>query len=495
MNNLLIVPIAVPLVTAMALVFLQKRPGVQLFAAIGSLLASLAAAGMLIVQNKTEGIQTLHVGGWEAPFGITLVADMTASLLVAAALVIGICCLLFARDPALAGHHRHYFMPLMLILVVGTNGSFLTGDMFNLFVFFEVTLIASYVLLSLGGTKTQLRESIKYVLINMVASTVFVVAVAYLYSLFGTLNMAHLAERAAEAGRDGLVTVVGLLFLVVFATKAALLLFFWLPGPYGAPPMAVAALFAALLTKVGIYAILRMFTLIFIHQPEVTRTVLLAMGALTMLLGALGALGHWGIRKILAYNVILSVGFIVFGIALADGESLAGTLFYLLHDMIVKAWLFILGGAVIAIAGTDRLREIKGLIRYRPQLGWMFLLAAMSVAGVPPLSGFTGKLLILKSGVGAGEYTVSVIGLATSLLAFYSLLKVFILSFWGETLLNEGEQHATGRNAVLPGLVLAALSLGLGIGSGAVLDWLEPAVGTLLNPSVYIDAVLGAGIR
>lgn len=495
MNNLLIVPIAVPLVAAMVLVFLQKRPRLQLAIAIGALLVALAAAGTLMIQNKTEGIQTLHIGGWEAPFGITLVADMTSVLLVAAALVIGVCCLLFAWDPALAGHHRHYLFPLMLLLVVGVNGSFLTGDLFNLFVFFEVTLIASYVLLSLGGTKTQLRESIKYVLINMVASTVFVVAVAYLYALFGTLNMAHLAERAAEAGPDGLVTVVGLLFLVVFATKAALLLFFWLPGPYSAPPMAVAALFAALLTKVGIYAILRTFTLIFIHQPEVTGTVLTAMGALTMLLGALGAVSHWSIRRILAYNVILSVGFIIFGIALADEESLAGALFYLLHDMVTKAWLFILGGAIIAIAGTDRLRDIKGLIRYRPQLGWMFLLAAMAVAGVPPLSGFIGKLLILKSGVGAGQFTVSIIGLVTSLIAFYSLLRVFILSFWGETLLNEGEQHATGRNAVLPGLVLAALSVGLGLGSGVVLEWLEPAVRTLTDPAVYIEAVLGTAVR
>lgn len=493
MNNLLIVPIALPLVAAMITIFLQRRPGLQLAVGLAGLLGALAAAGLLVKQNMASGIQTLHLGGWTAPFGITLVADMLASLLVLVSLIVAVCCLLFAWDPSLAGHQRHYLFPLMLLLVVGVNGSFLTGDIFNLFVFFEVMLIASYVLLTLGGKKVQLRESIKYVLINMISSTIFVVAIAYLYSLLGTLNMAHLSERVAQAGQDGLLTTVSLLFLVVFGTKAALFLFFWLPGPYSAPPFAVSALFAALLTKVGIYTILRMFTLIFYHRPEITHTVLMILGALTMLLGAFGAVSHWGIRKILAYNVIISVGFIVFGIGLAGEQSLTGALFYLIHDMITKAWVFILGGAIIAIAGTDRLREIKGLIRYRPALGWFFLLSAMAIAGVPPLSGFTGKVLILKSGVDAGQMIISIIGLITSLLAFYSLLKVFIQSFWGETLLNEGEQHATGNNAFLPGLLLAVLTVGLGLGSGTVLEWLDPAVETMLTPALYIQAVLGAG--
>lgn len=494
MNNLLIVPIALPLIAAMLMIFVQKRPGLQLAVGLPFLLAGLAVSGLLVMQVKEHGIQTLHLGGWTAPFGITLVADMLAAVLVFVSFIVAVCCLLFAWEPSLAGHQRHYLFPLMLLLVVGVNGSFLTGDIFNLFVFFEVMLIASYVLLTLGSKRVQLRESIKYVLINMISSTIFVVAIAYLYALTGTLNMAHLSERVAMAGQDGLFTTVSLLFLIVFATKAALLLFFWLPGPYSAPPMAVAALFAALLTKVGIYSIMRLFTLIFHHQPDVTHTVLLVMGAVTMLLGAIGAVSHWGIRKILAYNVIISVGFIIFGVALADEQSLSGALFYLIHDMVSKAWVFILGGAVIAIAGTDRLRDIKGLIRYRPVLGWLFLLSAMTIAGVPPLSGFTGKVLILGGGVAAGQYLVSIIGLLTSLLAFYSLLKVFIQSFWGETLLNEGEQAATGNSAILPGLLLAGLSIVLGLGSGTVLEWLEPAVDTMLNPELYIRAVLGAGV-
>ncbi len=289
-------------------------------------------------------------------------------------------------------HERFYLYPFILLLLCGVNGSFLTGDIFNLFVFFEVMLIASYVLLSLGGGKRQLRKALKYVMINMISSTLFVVAIAYLYSIIGTLNMAHLSERIAISGQDGLSTAVSILFLVVFSIKAALVLYFWLPGSYSVPPAAISAIFAALLTKVGIYAILRLFTLIFYHQPGITHTILIWMGAVTMIFGAIGAVAYWGIRKILAYNVIISVGLIIFGIGIATSTSLSGALYYLIHDMIAKALIFILGGAIISIAGTDQLRDINGLIRYRPLLGWLFFLSALALAGVPPLSGFVGKM-------------------------------------------------------------------------------------------------------
>jgi len=490
MNNLVVLPLVIPLVTAMILIFLREYPRWQRGIGLVSVIAALCVAGALVHTVATEGIQTLHVGGWAAPYGITLVADMLSALLVCTTLVVALACLLYTWHSIGKEHERFYVYPLMFVLICGVNGSFLTGDIFNLFVFFEVMLIASYVLLTLGSTKAQLRQSIKYVLVNMVSSTMFVLAVAYLYSIAGTLNMAHLSERVAAAGQDGLLTTVSLLFLVVFGTKAALFLFFWLPGPYSVPPTAISAIFAALLTKVGIYAILRSFTLIFYHQPEVTHTAMMVMGALSMILGAVGAVAHWGIRKILAYNVIISSGFMVFGIGVASETSLSGALYYLLHDMIAKAWIFILGGAIIGIAGTDRLRDIKGLIRYRPWLGWLFLLSVLAVAGVPPLSGFVGKALILLGGVREDYYALSVIGLATSFLALYSLLKVFVQSFWGETLLSPGEQHDTGIGALAPGVLLAALAIALGFGAEWVLAYVGQAVETMMNPELYINAVL-----
>ena len=490
MNNLLIFPIIIPLLAGILMIFMRESRVLQRWISLIAAGATAIIAWRLICVVSEDGIQTLYVGGWAAPYGITLVADMVSALLVFTTLIVVLACLLYTFGSIGKSHESHYVYPFILFLVCGVNGSFLTGDIFNLFVFFEVMLIASYVLISLGSTKTQLRESLKYVLINMVSSTLFVIAIAYLYAMTGTLNMAHLSERVALAGQDGLMTTVSLLFLIVFAIKAALFLFFWLPGSYSAPPPAIAAIFAALLTKVGIYAILRVFTLIFYHQPQITHSVMLVLGGLTMIFGAIGAVAFWGIRKILAYNVIVSVGFIVFAIGVASGEALSGALYYLLHDMIAKALIFILGGAIIGIAGTDQLREITGLIRYRPMLGWLFLLSGLALAGVPPLSGFVGKVMILQGGVESGYYILSIIGLLSSLLVLYSVMKVFMHSFWGETLLIEGEQKETGKSALLPGSILAALIIGLGLGAEWVLHYIALAVETMMNPSQYINAVL-----
>ena len=492
MNNLVILPIAIPLVSGMLMIFIRERIIWHRVISLISVAASAACAGWLIRLNQTAGVQTLHVGGWKAPFGITLVADMLASLLVFTALIVSFACLLYMFGSIGREHERFFLYPLVQILVCGVNGSFLTGDIFNLFVFFEVMLIASYVLLGLGGKRRQLKETLQYVLINMTSSTLFVTALAFLYSAAGTLNMAHLAERMAEAGQSGPMTVISILLLIVFSVKAALLLFFWLPGSYGAPPAAIAALFAALLTKVGVYAILRVFTLIFPHQPQITHTALIWMGAATMILGAFGVVAYKSIRPILAYNVIISVGFMLFGVGVASQAALTGTVYYLVHDMIAKALIFILGGAMISIAGTDRLQDIKGLIHYRPLLGWLFFVAGLALAGIPPLSGFVGKVLILEGGIREEQMAVAVIGLVSSLFVLYSMMKIFVQGFWGETFLSEGEQHDTGKSALLPGVILTALVIGVGIGAEWVLSMADLAVEPMLDRDLYIRAVLRA---
>jgi len=489
MSNILIFPIIIPLLTGMSLVFFRRSIKTQQFMSVIMLLLSIGVSAYTVHHISQNGIITLDVGGWEAPFGIALVGDMLAALLVLAATIICLMCMLFAFGSIGEDHKHHFMYPFMLILLTGVNGSFLTGDIFNLFVFFEVMLISSYVLLTLGGKRMQLRESIKYVTINVIASSLFVIAIAYLYSVTGTLSMAHLSERVAEAGQDGLLTTISFVFLTVFGLKASLFLFFWLPGPYSAPPVAISALFAALLTKVGIYAVVRTFTLIFYHKPEITHTVILIMAAVTMILGALGAVAQWDIKKILAYNVIVSVGFIFFGVGVGTYDSLSGAVFYLLHDMVAKALIFILGGAIIKIFGTDNLRNISGLILVRPWLAWMFFLAALTLAGVPPLSGFVGKVIILKGGMGEGHLIMSIIGLLSSLLVLYSVMKIFINSFWGETLMGDGVEKATGNSALIPGCILALLVVGMGLGGEWVLTYVQQAADVLVNPSLYIDAV------
>lgn len=489
MNNLVVFPILLPLLSGISMFFFRDRIRLQRKVAVNGLLATLAVSLILVGMIAQNGVQVLHIGGWEAPFGITLVADMFAALLLTTASIVSLACLIYAFHSTDEAREKFYTYPFLMLLVCGVNGSFLTGDLFNLFVFYEVMLIASYVLLSLGGSKIQLRETIKYIAINIVASMLFVIAIAYLYAVVGTLNMAHLSERVAEIGQDGVITTISLLFLLVFGLKASLFLYFWLPGSYSAPPPAIAAIFAALLTKVGIYSIIRMFTLVFYHHPEVTHTIMIWLAALTMILGAIGAIAHWDVKKILNYNVIVSVGFIVFGIGLSHADALSGALFYLLHDMIAKALIFILGGAMISIAGTNNLREISGLISHHPALGWLFFLVALALAGIPPLSGFVGKVMILQGGVEKQFYSVVVISLITSLMVLYSVMKIFINGFWGETILSEEEEKSTGRGILIPGSILAALIILLGIGADWAMVYVEQAVEVLVNPSIYINAV------
>lgn len=491
MNNFVILPIIIPVIIGMVMIIFRKQIKLQRYLSLVAMAAVGIVTAYLMLQVKSEGIQTLHLGGWVAPFGVTMVVDMLSGLLITTTSIVAFCCLLYAFRTIGKERENFYFYPLFLFLITGVIGSFMTGDVFNLFVCFEVMLVASYVLISLGGTKIQLRESIKYILINILSSFLFLVAIAFLYAMTGTLNFAHLSLRVAEVGQDGLMTTVAILFLIVFSLKAGLFLFFWLPGAYSAPPTAISAIFAALLTKVGIYAIVRMFTLVFYHEPEVTHLFIGILAAITMILGAVGAVAFWDIKRILTYNVIVGVGFILAGVASFTTVGMTGALYYLIHDMIVKALIFLLGGTVIYLTGTSNLRDLSGLIRLHPQLGWMFFIAALSLSGIPPLSGFLGKLFISKGTFEAGYFWLGAIGLFTSLMVLYSIMKVFMNAFWGYTVIKEEEEQGTTTGLLLPIGILTALTIALGIGTQAIYEYVDLAVEVLMDPSIYIEAVLG----
>ncbi len=495
MTNLVVLPLLIPVVGGLLAAIFRKSVPFQKGLSLAALLLTGAVSLLLLKLAAGEGIQTLAMGGWPAPFGIVFVADALAALLLVTTSLVAVACLLFAFKSIGEARERFYFYPLFLFLIAGVNGAFLTGDLFNLFVCFEVILLASYVLLSLGGTKPQLRETVKYAIVNSLASVLFLLAIAYLYAVFGTLNLAHLSQRVAEAGQSGFINVIAVLFLIVFSLKAALFLCFWLPGAYGAPPPAVAALFAALLTKVGIYAILRLFTLVFYHQPGLTHQLLAVLAGLTMLLGGLGAVAQWDIRNILAYNVIVGVGFIIGGLAVFTPDAVIGAIFYLLHDMLMKALLFLLGGAVIIIVGHSRLREMSGLIRNHPLAGWLFFSTALALAGLPPFSGFPGKVLIIKAALAQGSlapgyYWLAGIGLLSSLMVLYALLKIFINGFWGETTLSLEMERGSAKGLLYPCLILALAGLGLGIGAELFYPYIAKAGRTLMDAGVYLEAVL-----
>lgn len=491
MSNLVILPVIIPIIAGLLLVMMRKYIRLQRMLSIASMGAVALVTFYLMNTIKVKGIQSLQLGGWEAPFGVSMVMDMFSALLIFVTSIVALCCLQYAFHSIGKERESFYFYPFFLFLIAGVNGSFITGDIFNLFVCFEVMLVSSYVLISLGGTRKQLRESIKYILVNILSSFLFLVAIAYLYATCGTLNFAHLSLRVADAGQEGLMTTVAILFLIVFSLKAGLFLFFWLPGSYSTPPTAIAAIFAALLTKVGIYAIMRVFSLIFYHQPEVTHLLIGVLAAVTMVLGAIGAVAYGDIKRILTYNVIVGVGFILAGFATFTMEGMTGSLYYLIHDMIVKGLIFLLGGTIIHLTGTGKLKDLSGLIRLHPQLGWMFFVAALSLAGIPPLSGFLGKIFITEGTFEARYYWLGGIGLLTSLAVLYSLMKIFMNVFWGYTEITEEEEKGTTKGLLLPIAILTALTIALGLGAEGIAEYVDSAVEVLMNPSMYVEAVLG----
>lgn len=495
MNNIILLPMLIPILMGVMLIFLRTFGRTQAWFSISSMAAVAGISFYLLNAVQNQGILRLDFGGWVPPFGILFVADSFALLLVFATSIVTLVCLLYALFTTGKLLESMYFYPTVLFLIAGVNGSFLTGDLFNLFVCFEVMLLSSYVLLTLGGTKRQLREAVKYVIINIVSSWFFLVALAYLYGTVGTLNMAHVAVRVAENGQGPLLTTISIVFLVVFSLKAGLLLYYWLPGSYSTPPTVVSALFGALLTKVGIYALFRVFSLIFHHQPEITHTIIGVMAAATLIGGSLGAIAFNDIRKIAAYNIVISVGFILVALAVSTPNAIEGAVYYLVHDMIVKSLLFLLIGTLISLTDTGQLNQMSGLMKNYPLLGWSFFIAMLSLAGVPPFSGFIGKVLIAEGAIDSGSYVLLALALLSSLFVLYSMLRIFKNSFWGETIISKEEQVPLHNKFLFPSLLLVLLTFGMGLGTEWLSVYVTDAAETLLHPEIYIDAILKEGVQ
>lgn len=489
MNNILALPIILPLLAGILLVFIKNFIKLNRLISIITLIANAIISVVILNRIQIEGVLRLDFGDWLPPYGILFVGDSFSILLILTTSIVGAICLLYASSSIGEAREKMFFYPFALFLIAGVNGSFLTGDLFNLFVCFEVMLLASYVLITFGGTKRQLRASIKYIAINVVSSWIFLVAIAYLYGTLGTLNLAHLSIRIAEVGQTPILTVISILFLIVFSLKSGLLLYQWLPGSYSAPPTAIAALFGALLTKVGIYAMFRTFTLLFYHEPSITHTTIGILAAITLIGGSLGAIAYHDIRQITAYNVVIAVGFILVGLAVSTTAAFEGAIFYLVHDMVVKALLFLIAGTMITLTGKTNIGEMSGLIKNYPLLGWSFFITMLSLAGVPPLSGFLGKVLIGQGAIESGSYLLLAISFISALFVLYSLLKIFINCFWGETIIGSEEETPLKWRLRTPISLLVLMTIALGIGAEGVSTYVIDAAHTLANPEVYIKAV------
>ncbi len=508
MNDVvLVLPLLIPLLTVALSLLAWRWIAFQRAVALIGAIALLGASVLLFQRVYSVGTIVTQAGAWQAPYGITLVADLFSAIMVVLAGIAGLMVVVFSLASVDKGREAFGYYPLVNALLLGVCGAFLTGDIFNLYVWFEVMLMSSFVLLALGGERPQLQGSIKYVTLNLVSSAIFLAAVGILYGLTGTLNMADLAIRLGESDRPVLVTAVGMLFLVAFGIKAAVFpLFFWLPASYHTPPGPVSALFAGLLTKVGVYALIRMFTLVFVQDNAYTHTLILALSGLTMLTGVLGAVAQQEFRRVLSFHIISQIGYMTMGLGLAGlvestelaTFALAGSIFYIIHHIIVKTNLFLVSTVAGKLCGMVELKRQGGLYLSQPLLAFLFLVPAMSLAGMPPLSGFFAKLSLIKAGLLAEQYLLVATALFVGLLTLFSMTKIWSEAFWKPL----PEESPASRNPpnlsskqmrilLFPIGMMALLTITIGFCAEPVFSVAMRAAEELLQRDGYIRAVMG----
>ncbi len=498
---LVILPVIVPLFFAALAAMLRQRVRWQARIGIFAAGALVIAAMALFVKVYRHGPLAMTMGNWPPPFGISFTVDMLGALLSLSGSSIGFLVAIYALDDIDIRRQGFGFYPLFLIMMAGANGTFLTGDIFNLYVWLEVLLISAFGLLVLGGEKIQIDGAVKYSFLNLVATSLFLIATGLLYGLTGTLNFADLAIKTPGHASDDLLVVVALIYFVALAVKAAVFpLFFWLPASYHTPRFAVSALFAGLLTKVAVYAMFRLFTVVFAQGPEVVFQLMPQAAAATMVIGAVCALAQNELRRMLGFVVISGIGAMMLGLALGSRDAMAGGIFYIVHSMIVMVGLYLLAGAVMRFTGSERYAEIGGVYVASPLLAASFLILSLAVAGLPPFSGFWPKAILLRESLKQG-----LVWPAVALLASGFLVLVAIARAWRYIFLRAAPQGSTGDVAaahearfpplnaamIWPILILAAAAVVIGLIPMSMMPFAAIASDGLLDPTGYIDAVSG----
>ncbi|MCS6926830.1 MAG: Na+/H+ antiporter subunit D [Candidatus Binatia bacterium] len=500
MTILPVLPVVIPLTVAAVSLLAWRWRALQRWLGLAGTMALFGTVLWLFAVVWRDGVQVTQLGNWPAPFGITFVADLFSAIMLLLAGLMGVVVVLYSLASISPAHEAFGYYPLLQILLAGVCGAFLTGDIFNLYVWFEVMLIASFVLLALGGERPQLEGAVKYVTLNLISSTFFLTAVGILYGITGTLNLADLSRVLSSEPQPDLTLTVAMLFLVAFGIKAAVFpLFFWLPAAYHTPPVAVTALFSGLLTKVGVYASMRVFTLLFMPQGNSIRLLLLLIAGLTMVTGVLGAVAQNEFRRLLSFHIVSQIGYLLMGLGLFTPPALTGAIFFMAHVIVAKAALFLVSGITYRLTGTYELKKLGGLSHTYPGLALLFLLPAFSLAGIPPLSGFWAKLILIRAGLGAEHYVIVATALAVSILTLFSMTKIWTEVFWKEYP-EQGPSPASSvplwsvpvRLALFfPTAVLAACSVMMGLAVEPCLAVAQRAAEQLLHPAAYVQAVLG----
>lgn len=487
----------VPFGTALLCLLTSKYLWVNRTVGIGGSALLLIVSIVLLLQVADGTILVVQAGGWEAPFGITLVVDMFSALMLLVTAIITLVCAIYSIGDTSEQLSRKHCFAIFHFLILGVNGAFITGDLFNMYVWFEVMLIASFVLMTMEGKRDQLEGGVKYLIINLFSSLLFLTGVGLIYGKLGTLNMADIAVLMATSPDALLVSSSSMLLFVAFSVKAALFpFFFWLPASYHTPRIFISGLFAGLLTKVGVYALIRVYSLLFNEQfPEVQGLLLFLAGA-TMVTGVLGAAAQFNIRKILSFHIISQIGYMILALAIGTPLALGAAIFYVFHHIIVKTNLFLISGIIECKCGSEDLAKTGNLYKAAPLLGILFFIPAFSLGGIPPLSGFWAKFTVVLAGLKEERYTLVAVALIVGILTLYSMTKIWAEAFWKKQEVSTGAKEQMSIRPVpkafyIATIALATLTIVIGLWAEPLLGFSLSAGEQLANPNIYIEQVLG----
>ncbi|WP_249494082.1 Na+/H+ antiporter subunit D [Kocuria rhizophila] len=520
--------VLIPFLGAALNFVIVHRNRLQRTVTVGAMALTLVLDAVMLADVWNQGPQAVHLGGWAAPYGIVMVVDQLSALMLVVSVVVSLAVLVYAVSEGVAGGDDEgpisIFYPTFLLLVAGVSNAFLAGDLFNLYVGFEILLTASYVLLTMGGTAQRIRAGVTYVVVSVISSILFLITLGMIYGATGTVNMADLSVKLADLPQ-GTQLQLHLMLLIAFGVKAAVFpLSFWLPDSYPTASAPVTAVFAGLLTKVGVYSIIRTETLLFPDRQ--INGLLMWVALLTMLVGILGALAQIDIKRMLSFTLISHIGYMIFGIAVGTPQALAAVVYYIAHHIVIQTSLFLVAGLIERRGGSTNVDRLAGMLRISPLLGVLYLIPALNLGGIPPFSGFLGKVGLLEAGIASGtwlDYLLVGVSVLVSLLTLLALIRVWNRVFLrrvedaeypdpvlrattaqghhprssrvvtgnpGSVLSGASEVVLLPRTMVGATTALVVVGVALTVFAGPLFDLAGSAADNLVHPDRYIDAVL-----
>lgn len=492
---LVILPPALMITVGAVLMMIRHRIRLHAPIAVASLAALVLIDSLLLWKVATGGPVTMVMGRWLPPFGIAFTVDVFGALLALVSAVAALAAGIAAATDINDSGRRYGFYPFLLLLMAGVSGAFLTGDIFNLYVWFEVLLISSFGLLILGSEREQIDGALKYAVLNLLGTTFFLISVGYLYAIFGTLNMADIAMRAGELQGAPLMTLSAL-FVLAFSMKAAAFpVNFWLPASYHTPRITVSALFGGLLTKVGIYALMRVMVMLFPLQREELSFVIGVVAVLTMVLAAIGMLAQNDLRRLVGYAVIAGIGNMMAGVAIGSIAGVSGAVLYALHSIIAMTALYLVVGRAASLSGQWTLSQGGGIYQMAPGFAFLSLALFLAVAGLPPFSGLWPKIMLVKASLDIGAWWLAAGILVSGFLSTIALGRVFLLAYWRPQADDAPLLAPVSVDWASLGPIIALT--GVIALFGVFPEWpirlSEAAAETLLDPTAYIRSVFPTG--